>query len=40
VLKHWSKYKNQPSLIDLFLARIHVSTISFSFCHLIYPAMV
>jgi hypothetical protein len=40
VLKHWSKYKNQPSLIDLFLARIHVSTISFSFYHLIYPAMV
>jgi hypothetical protein len=40
VLKHWSEYKNQPALIDLFLARIHVRTFSFSFLHLIYPAMV
>jgi hypothetical protein len=40
MLKHWSKYKNQLALIDLFLARIHVSTFYFSFHHLIYPAMV
>jgi hypothetical protein len=35
MLKHWRKYKNQPALIDLFLARIHVSTFSFSFPHLV-----
>jgi hypothetical protein len=35
VLKHRSEYKNQPALIDLFLARIHVSTFSFSFPHLV-----
>jgi hypothetical protein len=33
--KHWSKYKNQPALFDLFLARIHVSIFSFSFPHLV-----
>jgi hypothetical protein len=26
VLKHWSEYKNQPALFDLFVARIRVST--------------
>jgi hypothetical protein len=26
VLKHWSEYKNQPVLFDLFVARICVST--------------
>jgi hypothetical protein len=35
VLKHWSEYKNQPALFDLFLVRIHVSTFSFSFPHLV-----
>jgi hypothetical protein len=35
VLKHWSVYKNQPALFDLFFARIHVSTYSFSFPHLV-----
>jgi hypothetical protein len=35
MLKHWSEYKNQPALFDLFLARIRVSTFSFSFPHLV-----
>jgi hypothetical protein len=35
VLKHWSEYNNQLALFDFFLARIHVSTFSFSFPHLV-----
>jgi hypothetical protein len=35
MLKHWSKYKDQLALFDLFLARIHVSTLSFNFPHLV-----
>jgi hypothetical protein len=35
VLKHWSEYKNQQALFDLFLERIRVSTFSFSFPHLV-----
>jgi hypothetical protein len=35
VLKHWSEYKNQPALFDLFVARICVSAFSFSFPHLV-----
>jgi hypothetical protein len=35
VLKHWSEYKSQPALFDLFLARIRVSAFSFSFPHLV-----
>jgi hypothetical protein len=35
VLKHWSEYKNQPALFDLFLARISVCAFSFSFPHLV-----
>jgi hypothetical protein len=35
VPKHWSEYKNQPALFDLFLAIIRISTFSFSIPHLV-----
>jgi hypothetical protein len=35
IVEHWSEYKNQPAVFDLFLARIRVSTFSFSFPHLV-----
>jgi hypothetical protein len=41
VLKHWREYKNQPTLFDLFVARIYVSTFSsYEMQILIYPAIV